>query len=397
MIESKKINFNFEENCYGCRNCENICPKAAIKMIENSEGFLVPVIDDKKCVNCGLCVKKCPYLQANKKEIIKPKKWYACYLKNEEERQLSTSGAIFPALANWFLSNDGYICGCVWNDELEAIHIITNKQEELQRMKGSKYVQSNLTNCAVTIKELLANHKVLFTGTPCQVAAIKKYNEGNSNLYTMAVVCEGVPSPKVWKKYVKYLEEYNKSKLVNVQFRNKEIGWEPPVMKKVFQNGRIKSCLTYSTDLYGKAFLQGMYYRKTCNHCQYKLSGYNADIIVGDLWGADKSIIKESNNKGISAILINTERGEALFEQIASQLECYPIQQEDVIRNNQMIIKPIEVHPNREKFYQNIDKISIENNIKNNLIVPKKKKIKNVVKEIAYKTKTYDIIRNIIK
>lgn len=202
MTKNKVINFDFENNCYGCRNCENICPKKAIKMINNEEGFIIPKIDYEKCIDCGLCTQKCPYLHNNQETLMK-RKWYGGYLKDEKERMQSTSGGMFTALANWFLDNDGYVCGCVWNEELEATHIITNKIKDIQRMRGSKYVQSNLNSCVLEIKKLLAHHKVLFTGTPCQVAAIKKYNENNENLYTMALICEGVSSPKVWKKICK--------------------------------------------------------------------------------------------------------------------------------------------------------------------------------------------------
>ena len=218
-----------------------------------------------------------------------------------------------------------------------------------------------------------------------------------TKIYIQWLLCEGVSSPKVWKKYVNYLENKYKSKLINVQFRNKEVGWEPPVIKFFFKNGIVKSCLTFSTDLYGKAFLQGMTYRKSCNNCQYKLSGYNADIIVGDLWGAKKTIIEESDNKGISAILVNSKKGEELLKQIAPAIKIYSLEPEEIIKNNQKIIKSAELHKNREYFFKNIDNVEIEKNIKKNIILPKNKKIKNIVKEMAYKTKTYNMIRKIIK
>ena len=397
MIKNKVINFNFENNCYGCRNCENICPQKAIKMVENQEGFLIPKIDYEKCVDCGLCAQKCPYLQVNKNQSLQEKKWYACYLIDEEKRKQSASGGIFAALADLLIKNDGYVCGCIWNENLEAVHIITNKPEEIEKMKGSKYVQSNLKDCAPTIQKMLLHHKVLFTGTPCQVAAIKKYVGNNENLYTMSVICKGVPSPKVWKKYVQNLEKNNKSKLLNVQFKNKEIGWEPPVMKQFFENGKITSKLSFSTDLYGIGFLQGLFYRNSCSNCQYKLAGYNADIVVGDFWGASKSIVQETNNKGVSAVLVNSKKGQELFSQIASQIKFYSMNEEDIIRENQMIIKSVTIHPNRNKFYENIDRIDINQNIRDNIILPVNKKLKNVIKELAYKTKTYDFIRKLIK
>lgn len=393
------IDFDFDKNCYGCRNCENICPTKAIKMEENSEGFLMPVIDKEKCINCGLCNKKCPFLNIQENdEKIKLNKWYACYMKDEEKREGSSSGGIFPILAEWILKNNGYVCGCVWNKELEAIHIVTNKQEDIDKMKGSKYVQSNLKEVVIEIKDLLKKgKKVLFTGTPCQVSAIKNYLPNEQNLYTMAVVCEGVASPKVWRKYKEHTEKVNNSKLKNVRFRSKDIGWEPPVMKQFFENGKIKSQLTYSTNIYGKGYLQGLYYRKSCNNCQYKLKNYNADIIVGDLWGASKELLRQTKNKGISAVLINTKKGEEIFDKVQSKMTFKLVDAGKVIERNEMIVKPIKCHINRDRFFDNLDKVEIDKKINQNLRLKKSKQLKNLIKEIAYKTKTYNLIRNIVK
>ena len=393
------IDYDFDKNCYGCRNCENICPTKAIKMKENNEGFLMPVIDKEKCINCGLCDKKCPFLNIEEnEEKIKLNKWYACYMKDEKKREESSSGGIFPILAEWILKNDGYVCGCIWNKKLEAIHIVTNKPEDINKMKGSKYVQSDLKEVVVEIKVLLRKNKyVLFTGTPCQVAAIKSYFQNEQNLYAMAVICEGVASPKVWRKYKEYTEKLNNSKLKNVKFRSKDIGWEPPVMKEFFDNGKVKSQLTYSTNMYGKGYLQGLYYRKSCNNCEYKFKNYNADLIVGDLWGADKELLKETKNKGISAVLINTKKGERIFNEIQNKIIFKLIDAKKVIEQNKMVVQSMECHINRDKFFKNLDEVEINKIINRNLKFKKSTLIKNLIKEIAYKTKTYNLIRNIVK
>lgn len=393
------IDFDFEKKCYGCRNCENICPAKAIKMKENNEGFIIPIIDKEKCIDCGLCNQKCPFLSIEEKDKkIRLNTWYACFMKDEKKRKESSSGGVFPLLAEWVLKNDGYVCGCVWNKELEATHIVSNRQEDINKMKGSKYVQSNLNNAVAKIKTILIKErKVLFTGTPCQVAAIKKFLPNEQNLFTMAVICEGVASPKVWKKYKDYIEKKNKSKLKEVKFRDKDIGWEPPVMKQFFENGKVKSQLTYSTNIYGKGYLQGLYYRSSCNNCQYKFENYNADIVVGDLWGVDKNLLKETKNKGISAVLINTEKGKDMFQKIQNKMTFNLIDFKKVIEENKMIIDSIECHKNRNIFFKDLDKININKNINKNLNVNMQKQLKNLIKEIAYKTKTYDLIRRIIK
>ena len=393
------INFDFDKKCFGCRNCENICPTKAIKLIENEEGFLMPVIDKKKCIQCGMCNKKCPFLNIEKnKEKNRLNKWYACYMKDKKKIKESSSGGIFPLLAECIMKKDGYISGCVWNNKLEAIHIVTNQQEKVNKMKGSKYVQSDLNKTVEEIKFILNEGKlVLFTGTPCQVATVKSYLPEKQNLYTMAVICEGVGSPKVWRRYKKYIERKNHSKLIDLKFRSKEIGWEPPVMKHFFSNGKIKSQLTFTTNIYGKGFLEGLYYRKSCNNCQYKFNNYNADIVVGDFWGVNKKLLKETNNKGVSVLLVNTLRGEKMFDEIKENIVFQPINFERVVEQNQMIIQSAKYHENRENFFKNIDNLNIKTNINKSIDISKKKKAKNVIKEFAYKTKTYNLIKNIIK
>lgn len=393
------INFDFEKNCYGCRNCENICPTKAIKMKENNEGFLIPVIEKEKCINCGLCNKKCPFLNIKEDNTnVQLRMWYSCYMKDEKKRQESSSGGIFPLLADWILQSDGYVCGCIWNNEIEAVHVVSNKKEDIDRMKGSKYVQSNLENIVEELKALLKDErKVLFTGTPCQVAAIKNYFLDEPNLYTMAVICEGVASPKVWREYKNYIEKKNNSKIENVKFRCKDIGWEPPIMKIFFENGKVKSQLTFSANIFGQGFLQGLFYRNSCNNCQYKLENYNADIIVGDLWGASNELLKLTNNKGISAVFVNTLKGKELFGKIKENMVFELIDFQRVIKENKMIIESRKKHKNREKFFDNINDVDIKTNIKKNLKLKKHKQFKNSIKEIAYKTKTYNFIRNIVK
>lgn len=393
------ISFDFEKNCYGCRNCENICPTKAIKMEKNNEGFLIPIINEKKCIKCNLCNRKCPFLNIKKiNKDMKLNKWYSCYMKDEKKRQESSSGGIFPLLADLFVQNNGYVCGCIWNNKIEAVHVITNQKDDINKMKGSKYVQSDLNNIVEEIKDLLHEEKkILFTGTPCQVAAIKNYFSNQKNLYTMAVICEGVSSPKVWEKYKNYEEKVNNSKIKDVKFRCKDIGWEPPIMKIFFESGKVKSQLTYSSNIFGQGFLQGLFFRNSCNNCQYKLENYNADIIVGDLWGVSKDLLKATNNKGISAVYINSVKGMEMFKQINEKIEFQLIDSEKVIKANKMITNSILKHKRRTRFFEYTEKLNVKTNIKKNLDIKNTKKIKNFIKEIAYKTKTYNLIKNIVK
>lgn len=380
------IDFDFNKNCYGCRNCENICPKGAIKMVENIEGFLLPIIDKDKCIDCGLCDKKCPYINFSKHSEIKNNIWYSCYLKNKEERIKSTSGGIFPALAKYFIENKGLVCGCVWDNEMKPIHILTNKIDEIEKMRGSKYLQSDLKEVIKEIKQQIDKKIILFTGTPCQIAAVKLYIGEHKNLFTCGLICEGVPSYKVWKKYVNILEKKQHSKMVNASFRNKEIGWDSPVAKYEFENGKIKKSLSFNYDIYVRGFLKGLYYRNSCSNCQYKGDGHNSDILIGDLWGASKELLKETEHKGISVIILNSEKGKELFNKVEDNLKYEGIEKEKVIQYNKLLMQSIEKNPNRDKFFGKLDTINIIDNIESNI---NDNKYKKIIKEVLYKTKIF--------
>lgn len=386
------IDFNFNENCYGCKNCENICPKKAIKITENEEGFLLPKIDKEKCVNCGLCDQKCPY--TNFKEYTKLEKniWYSCYLKDINERIKSTSGGIFPVLAKYFLENSGLVCGCIWDEDMKPIHILTSKKEQVEKMRGSKYLQSDLKEVAKQIKEQVNDKIILFTGTPCQIAAIKLYVGEHKNLYTCGLICEGAGPYKVWKKYVNVLEKKYKSKMINASFRNKEIGWDSPVARYDFDNGKNKKTLSYSFDKYVKGFLQGLYYRNSCNNCQYKGDGHNSDIIIGDLWGASHKLLKDTQYKGVSAIILNSDKGKKLFDIVKEDFAFEPIDSNKVINHNKFLMKPINKNKNRNQFFNQIDKISIIKNIEKNTYG---NNFKRLMKELLYKVKIFKLVKRL--
>lgn len=388
------INFNFNKNCYGCRNCENICPKGAIKISENKEGFLVPTINEEKCIHCGLCDRKCPYLTFSKSTELKKNIWYSCYLKDVKDREKSSSGGIFPAIAKYFIKNNGLVCGCIWNEEMKPIHVLTDKLEDIDKMRGSKYMQSDLQDVIKKIKKEINNKKILFTGTPCQIAAVKLYIGKNKNLYTCGLICEGAGSYKVWKKYVKKLEQKYKSKMTYASFRNKELGWDSPIAKYKFENGKIRKVLSFVYDLYVIGFLQGLYYRNSCNNCQYKGDGHNSDILIGDLWGATKKQLTETQYKGISAVILNTDIGKEMFENVKKEFSYKEIEPQQVIKFNKLLIESINKHKNRDEFYSNLDNIDIMKNIKKNIY---KNKRNDIIKEILYKMKIFRLVKDLKK
>lgn len=386
------IDFDFENNCYGCKNCENICPTGAIKLVENEEGFFMPAINKNICINCGACEKKCPYINYKENNDIKKNTWYSCYLKDIKDRENSTSGGIFPAMSKYILENNGLICGCVWDDNMKPTHILTNDINDVNRMRGSKYLQSDMIDVIKKIKEQINDKLILFTGTPCQVAAVKLYIGDNPNLYTCGLICEGVPSYKVWEKYVKKLEKKYKAKMVEASFRNKEIGWDSPIARYKFSNGKIRKTLSFTYDRYVMGFLQGLYYRNSCSNCQYKGNGHNSDILIGDLWGANSEQLKETNYKGISAVILNSEKGQNLFKKIEKDFEYKEIVAEEVIKHNKLLMFPIEKNTNRDKFFKELDNMDIVKNIDKNIKISK---VKSIGKEFLYKTKIFRTIKSV--
>lgn len=389
------INFDFDKLCYGCSACGAVCPVGAIKMVTNNEGFKVPVVDTEKCVNCGLCEKKCPYLNEKKenkveeKDIIK-----AAYRKDKKEYKSYTSSGIFNAIASDFISNGGYVCGCIWNENMEANHIVTNKIEDLKEICYSKYVQSNIKDVYKEIKDLLKNrNKVLVCGTPCQIFAIKKVMEGlEENLYTIAIVCHGTPSPEVWKKYKEKLEREQNSKMINANFRYKgRYGWISPFTKYDFENGKSVKKLSFTDDEYVIAFGRDALHRNSCYRCKFKGSNSNADIVTGDFWGCPNKILKKSENKGVSALIVHSKKGKNMLESVKDLFEFENINIKMMSRENNPVLNPVKYNPERELFYKEFR----ENQCIQKLDNIKKSK-KNRIKSVLYRIYIFEILKRIV-
>lgn len=378
------IDFDFKKNCYGCELCKNICPKGAIEMKENEEGFLNPVIDMKKCIHCGLCEKKCLYLNENPiKKISQADNTFAVQIKDKESLKKSSSGGFFYEIATNFINNGGYVAGCIWDKEMMPVHILSNKLDDIKRMQGSKYVQSNLSNVFKEIKEIVKNNKVMFVGTPCQVKAIKAFIN-NDNLVTISLICEGVPSRKVWKLYKDSLEKSQKSKLVKVNFRNKDnCGWKMPDSVYVFENSKEIKKLSFNLDNYVSSFIEGLIMNEKCYDCKFKGNNNLGDIIIGDFWKVPDNLFGSQTKNGVSAIIIKTKKGEKLLNSIQN-IDIKKVNMNLVINGNPNLEKSIEKPKERESFFEKIDQMEINENFK-----------KNNIKLISYKKKILKVLFNL--
>lgn len=310
-----------KEDCCGCSACVHICPKHSISFKEDSEGFLYPHVDLKTCVDCGLCEKVCPVLNQNDERL--PLQTFAAKHRDDEVRMKSSSGGVFTLLAEQIIDAGGVVFGARFNDKWEVIHDFTDTKEGLAPFRGSKYVQSNIGESYKQVADFLKEgRKVLFTGTPCQVAGLKKYlRKDYDNLLTVDFICHGVPSPMVWRKYLdeeifrSAIENFSKLSpvLTSVNFRDKSTGWKKYSVAFKFSNiaadeGRntvLSSIFTENT--YIKAFLSNLSLRPSCYSCPAKSGKSGSNITIGDFWGLENVIPGLDDDKGTSLICLNND------------------------------------------------------------------------------------------
>lgn len=345
-----------KKQCTGCMACKNICPKKAIRMETEKDGFEYPKIDKQNCINCGLCKSVCPILnklKENNNEI----EVYCCKNKNDEIRMKSSSGGIFTLIAEWILSQEGVVFGVKFNENMEAVHDYIETKKDLELFRGSKYLQSQINNNYQKVKMfLLENKKVLFTGTPCQIEGLLSYlGKEYDNLYTQDIICHGVPSPKVWKKYLEYVQTKMGDSIEKVNFRKKDlIGWKDYQVH--YKYSKSNKYIHHNEDIYMKMFLNNLILRKSCYNCNFKKVKRNSDITVADFWGIDKINPKFYDKKGISAILVNTPKGKEIFNNIKLNMEFSKQDINDIIKYNSCISKSANYNSAREEFFYDLDK-----------------------------------------
>lgn len=392
MNNIDKLNKN---QCTGCRMCEQICPFDAIKMIENKEGFLEPKIDYEKCTNCGMCYKKCPQINDVNSRRLENIEVYAAKNKNVEEQKASSSGGIFSILANYVLDKNGIVYGCAYNEDLVAEHIRIENKKELYKLRGSKYVQSNTKHTFTEVKEYLKNDKfVLYTGTPCQIAGLKAFlGKDYETLILVDFICHGVPSPLLFKKYIDWLQSKNISKIEEYNFRSKEKNDWGLNSKVKFNNGNT-IYIPANLDAYYKSFLDGKTYRECCYKCKYANTQRNSDITIADFWGIQKEYPEFYDEKGVSAIIVNTEKGNNIIKNVENKIEKISTSINQVKKYNSNLQSATKRYEDRENVYIDIENKTFEKYIKENLKY--KKEIKDIIKS-KVPNKVKKIVKEILK
>ncbi len=337
-------------NCTGCGACENICPLNAIKLEENSEGFSYPNIDSTKCTNCGMCEKVCPIKNHTKHEELD---YVYAITTDDEIRMKSSSGGAFTLLATEILQNNGYVCGASYSKDFKSVeHIIISSVDELYKLNTSKYIQSNINNIYKKIKELLnKDFEVLFSGTPCQVAGLNNFlGKDYTNLTTIDILCHGVPSPLVWRKYLEKINPENKT-IKSINFRDKAYGTYPLHFSIKYSDGNT-FIENSKKNPYFKGFLKNLTLRKSCYNCKYATLARTSDITLGDFWKLQKFDKKLNDNKGYSAYMPNTEKGKVFLDKISKNAKLFQkIPVKYLVKGNPTLKAPPKPHTNRNHFF----------------------------------------------
>lgn len=357
----RSINITNKIDCCGCNACGDICPTQAISFQTDIEGFWYPEVDIEKCINCGLCEKICPMIHnADGVERYDVPLVYAAYANDENIRIDSTSGGVFSTLAIEGYKENSYIGGAIYNKDHTVSQIVSDKPADLDRLRSSKYLQSNASGVYQEIRELLKkNHNILFCGTPCQIQALYRFlgNKDYENLTTVDFICRGVNSPKAFLSYMKMLENQFGSEATKIKFKAKEWGWHRFSMRVNFANGK-EYCKDRYHDLFFIGYLQsGNFTRPSCYECPFKGFPQKSDITLADFWGIENIDKTMDQDKGTSLVMVNSSKGQRLFDKIKPDLTCKQFTMEDARRGNPAMYSSLHsVGTDREKFFNDLDK-----------------------------------------
>ncbi len=380
--------------CVGCHACYNICPGHAISMLPDSEGFLLPQIDEKHCIKCGLCRKVCPIGKIDTNRTIPT--CVVAYNRDLQERMRSASGGIANLLAQEVLRDKGVVFGAAFDDKGGVHHCAIECIEDLERFRGTKYIQSSIEDCYFKTKEFLqTGRRVLFSGTPCQIGGLKSYlGKDYDTLLMVDLICHGVPSPMIW---MQYLNEIGRtSSLAHATFREKANGIGKARMRLEFTNGQVIE-EPYLENWFVKGFLGNLYLRSSCYHCHFKGLNRRADITLGDAWGAEKFAQNFGDNFGISLVLLNTCKGKGAFNAIQEKCIWQTCNYELAMVENPCAVSSSSCPAGREIFWQQYQSLGVRRTVAKVLRKPVKKQVVELMARLRYGTKyaVYRLLKNL--
>ncbi|MGI6346851.1 MAG: Coenzyme F420 hydrogenase/dehydrogenase, beta subunit C-terminal domain [Limisphaerales bacterium] len=380
------INIQNPNDCCGCGACVAICPKKCISMQNNEEGFLYPSVDITKCIDCGLCNKVCSW--ENKPELLDrlvKLSVYAAWNLDENVRRNSSSGGIFSILAERILKQDGIVVGAAYVDDCKKVeHIIINTPNDISKLRGSKYVQSEINPEVYSAikKALETGLKVLFSGTPCQSAALRNYLKKNyENLLVCDLVCTGTPPPFFLSILIDNINEKYNSEVIKYNFKDKKFGWSNQCESWVLKNGKY-NYINPKKNIFRIAFNKRLSLRYSCYHCKFVGCTRYGDITLGDFWGVKKNYTKyDMNNKGTSLIIINTLKGRYFINSCVKEIYLGEADLQSAVSGNPMLGQKPWIIPEKRKYFI----LDVKNLNKRNLIKKYNLYQRNVLSKIIRK------------
>lgn len=348
-----------KNDCCGCTACLNSCPFDAIEMVPDATGFKYPEIDDEKCTECTLCIERCPALK--KCEFNHKPNVFAVKHKDNRIRNTSTSGGMFTALCQSIFAKNGVVYGVTFDDKFRVHHDRAENLTDCQKLKTSKYVQSDLGKTFQSVKkDLKADFHVLFTGTPCQIAGLKSFlgKKAYPKLLLCDLICLGIPSPFIWSDYVNFIQKEYQSSIIAFQFRHKESGWHYSSAWAVLDNNQVlfKEPVI---DIYNTLFYKSYTIRPSCYNCSFSSINRVSDMTIGDFWGIEKTNLKEfDDDRGTSLVLINTEKGAQVFSEIQDLLSVEGSVVEDCLQP--ALVGPAKIPVKRDQFWSDYHQYGFE-------------------------------------
>lgn len=334
--------------CTGCAACAQVCPSGALQMIVDAEGFLRPVIKNN-CLECGKCGKVCPVLNADRSPR-RQIRLFAAYAREDDIRNESSSGGIFTLLARQFVRKGGVVFGAAWDCRSRSVlHMAVKSESDISILSGSKYVQSDTAGCFISVRELLDEGRaVMFSGTPCQLAGLRAFlGRDYENLFTVEIVCHGVSSPMVLKLY---LDEIGASSPCSVRFRDKIRGWREFSFRVTTARGGFL-CESMKENVFLKGFLSNLYLRRACSNCR-SWSKLRGDVVLADFWNIKSENFDMDDNKGVSAVIVVTEKGRAAFEDLTDEIVSVRTRARNFFKTNRNVLLPSPKHPRRDRFFR---------------------------------------------
>lgn len=350
-----------DEKCMSCMACFSICPVHAIRIVQNSKGFYRPQVDQEICIQCCLCQKVCPGLLPPT-EIKEPMEVFACWSKDESIRERSSSGGLFTHIARTVLNQGGVVFGGSFADHFEVVHQGVDKEEQLGRLQGSKYVQSRIGNSLREVREFLnQGRNVLFAGVPCQVAGLQKFLDISgsdcSRLLLVDLVCHGSPSPFVYDQYLQFQEKSFESAIRSLSFRSKPKGWHNFGMEIRFENGE-RYFNDLLTDPYIVGFLKNYFLNDACYHCPFAKANRVGDLTIADFWGYEETEGFPDDDRGITLGMIGSAQGHEVFHKIKKEIIYSPKELNEAVMGNEGLKKPSFRNHRYDEFWLDFQKLN---------------------------------------